>query len=354
MTYLPALDGLRAIAVLMVMCFHLHLNGWSLGWAGVPLFFVLSGFLITSILLSARAQPLGSYLSTFYLRRSLRIFPLYYGYLAVNAVLMTVIGQPLDEYWWYLSYLQNYQMALERNSYWPGVVGHTWSLAIEEQFYLVWPFVVYFLPRRALLWTCVACVAGAPLVRLGFLAYDGNIFMANLTLPSCIDMLAYGALLAVLRAEGQGARVVVLLGVLGAGLTGLAVLELGMAAFWSAASWTVPAFYLYTALALVGGALIWYLAGSPGSVSARLLSWGPLRYTGKISYGLYIWHPLCFQIIERLVRDGRIPAAGPLRPLLALLLAFAVATLSFYLFERVFLRLKDRVGAGTAAPAPAP
>lgn len=147
----PSLDGLRGLAIALVILYHLNLVGF--GWVGVQLFFVLSGFLITRLLLALREQPsLGSYLKIFYGRRALRIFPVYYLYLLLLLLLWwalpTAQQGPVAEQWRY---------AASYTSNWLGMTGghqktyfldHFWSLPIEEQFYLFWPLLLFFTPRR--------------------------------------------------------------------------------------------------------------------------------------------------------------------------------------------------------------
>jgi peptidoglycan/LPS O-acetylase OafA/YrhL len=166
---LPALDELRAVAVLMVFAFHSYVlvenplapaPAWygalfrSL-WSGVDLFFVLSGFLISGILLDTREQP--GMLKTFYLRRTLRIFPLYYATLLLWFVLLRPLWSPSGQFQameaaqgWFWSYSFNIRAALYGPI--PSFFDHFWSLAVEEQFYLIWPLTILLLPKRALPW----------------------------------------------------------------------------------------------------------------------------------------------------------------------------------------------------------
>ena len=160
----PALDGIRGIAVTLVALLHFgYLNG---GWIGVQAFFVLSGFLITGILLADRDAPLRAYLRRFYWRRTLRIFPLYYGYLALLAVSYALRGVPAefaDDAGALFTYTYNFTRATDFTP--TPFFTHLWSLAVEEQFYLVWPFLVHALSRRALVALACALVAMAPAFR---------------------------------------------------------------------------------------------------------------------------------------------------------------------------------------------
>jgi peptidoglycan/LPS O-acetylase OafA/YrhL len=184
---LTSLDGLRGLAVLSVVLFHtLRLQNagvfgeiWKRfhgsAWAGVDLFFVLSGFLITGILLDSRGQE--NYFRNFYARRTLRIFPLYYTVLAVALLVVPfVVGFPrlpaayprlLENQLWLWTYTQNYLQATTAHTL-PGF-GHFWSLAVEEQFYWFWPLVVCLLPRKALLRFCLIVCAILPFIRLALI-----------------------------------------------------------------------------------------------------------------------------------------------------------------------------------------
>lgn len=344
MIHIPGLDGIRGIAILLVMFFHLHIPGFSLGWAGVPLFFVLSGFLITGILLEEKTEKFSDYLRSFYVKRTLRIFPLFYAYLAFNFIVLFVTGRPADGYGWYLLYLQNYHMGWEliNNGSLPGIVGHTWSLAVEEQFYVVWPFLVYFLSRRQLALTCVLLIIASPIARWMILQGDGNVYMANVTLPSCLDMMAYGALLALLRTSEIGSKVAYTMFAVGCAFTGYAIFELGLEAFWHPEKWVKSAFYLYTALAFIFGLAIWSVAVKRNYVMTKMLTIKPLLFTGKISYGLYMWHFIIFIVVERLATKLKALTLPLVTPLLSLIVAYVVSILSFYFFEIHFLRFKDK------------
>src|SRR5438445_1418758 len=173
------------------------------GWIGVDRFFVLSGFLITGILYDAKES--NHYFRNFYVRRVLRIFPLYYGALIIFLVVLPWLrpGNPAVQSMtrdavWYWTYLSNVRIAHNGGDF--GAIGHFWSLAIEEQFYLIWPVVVLALRRRQLQACCLACVIGALFVRVG-LNVAGNETAAFVLTPARIDALAVGAYLA-LSARG--------------------------------------------------------------------------------------------------------------------------------------------------------
>jgi peptidoglycan/LPS O-acetylase OafA/YrhL len=191
------LDGLRAFAVLFTMITHFTRanEGWlgliPWGQMGVRLFFVISGFLITGILLRSRLpEDRPAELRIFYIRRFLRIFPVYYATLAVTTLVnIRPVRQTL---WWHLTYLSNVYQIVQNPG--PSPVTHFWSLAVEEQFYCIWPFLMLFLPGRYLLKAMIATVCIGPLSRLGVAVFhidsgDGLLF-------ACLDTLGMGALLA--------------------------------------------------------------------------------------------------------------------------------------------------------------
>lgn len=344
MKHIPALDGIRGIAILLVMLFHLKIPGLSLGWSGVPLFFVLSGFLITGILVEAKTEKFSEYLRAFYIKRTLRIFPLFYAYLALNFVTLLFSWRPTDGYIWYVLYLQNYHIGYEinRGGNLPGIVGHTWSLAVEEQFYLIWPFVVYWLNRKKLVWLCFLLIIISPISRWAILHSYGNVYMANVTLLSCLDMMAYGALLALLRKSEMGTKYVYTFFAIGCALLGYAVYELGISAFWYPQEWVNSAFYLFTALAFIFGMVIWSVTVKKSTRLVRLLTIRPLQFTGKISYGLYIWHSIIFLAVERLTAKSSVLSMAIVSVPLALVLTYVASCFSFYFFEIYFLNFKDR------------
>ena len=211
--HIPALDGVRGLAILLVIAFHARVVFGStaeipylgfrllgLGWSGVDLFFVLSGFLITGILLDSCESP--TYFRTFYLRRVLRIFPLYFAYLFLILVVarftwLAISGTDLWQStnpWWYFTYLLNWKADHGYNDH---VLGHLWSLAIEEQFYMVWPAVVWLAPRRHLQWLCLAVAAGALGARFWMGSHGFDSEAVYRMTPGRMDTLALGAFVAV-------------------------------------------------------------------------------------------------------------------------------------------------------------
>ena len=377
----PALDGLRGVAVLMVLSFHfLHIDGEGgvaertllaasrSGWAGVDLFFVLSGFLITGILLDARGAP--GYFGAFYARRVLRIFPLYYAYLAVLFLVVPLLSS-LDvkpgTQGWLWTYLGNVLFAREGGFEASPYTGHFWSLAVEEQFYLAWPLVVWVLPRRRLALVCLGLVAGAFALRLGIHRTTFNATAAYVLTPARMDALALGALVAVAAREPswwprvrRGAPWL------------LAASAAAVAAVWVHQGGLfggdpVVQVWAFGPLAAGFAALVVLTVDpAPSSRLSRTLSRPWLRGAGKYSYGLYVLHYPIFLGLEAagltsLALSGATGSrlAGVLAfAAVAGLATFAAALLSWNLLEKPFLRWKDRVPYGhppsaTRAPAAA-
>lgn len=298
-----------------------------MGWAGVPLFFVLSGFLITRILIHQTELPLGEYLKGFYWRRTIRIFPLYYLYLAVNAVLALIMAWSLSGYSWFIFYLGNHYIGNNMPTPAVGIVGHLWSLAVEEQFYLVWPFVVFALTRHLKV-ICVGVIIASFITRYVILDATENPYLTILTLASCMDMLAAGALAVLITNR----RVLIGIGLLGATIVAYGVYLVGYSGFAQTADWVPQASFMYTGYALLFCPLMRF------AQSFKLLAAAPLRYIGKISYGLYIWHMLAIAIAHR------IPVPAIAQDIFAVLLSFVIAMLSWRFFESRLLYFKDKFG----------
>ena len=337
-TYIPELQGLRGIAVLSVVLYHCHprfTGTWfypaSLwGWTGVNLFFVLSGFLITSILLESRNKP--HYFRNFYGRRALRIWPVYVLVLIVcylNApwfIGPTVWVAIRTAPWWaYLLLLQNlFHLTL------PPAIGPTWSLAIEEQYYFLWAPVVRVLRTPWLLAGLLASfLIAAPLFRMSHFSW----ITPTHTLTH-IDGIAMGSLLA-LGLYTLPIRRRVWLAI------GLIAMPVGLISAATIAGGTA---FLDTALTtLFGGAVLSSIAstGARNPVNA-ILSRGPLAYYGRISYGLYMTHIMVFVYMgwfdARMDHHGM---AGSMAVVAFRLVATTlVATALWYGFESRILRLK--------------
>ena len=335
--YIPGLDGVRACAALAVMGVHDHLPGFGLGWSGVNCFFVLSGFLITGILLRTKDDP--EYFRAFYARRALRIFPAYYFVMALAVAAGAVAGESPQILAYFLLYMQNVYYAsvgiLAAGSFFIAIL-HTWTLAVEEQFYLLWPIVVRSLSARALRLTTIGLICAAPLLRA---ILSAMVIAPDLLLPSQVDQLAWGALLAQLDWQSERARIERMARLAAAAL-GCTLLLL--AAFYgyhhlaSASASNLRGSAVLSLLAAFYAALI--VVAQSGGVLTLILEIPPLRYLGLISYGLYLYHYPLFHLLD-LVDASWAPS-------LTLALKFggtvAIAAASYHLMERPLLRLKDR------------
>jgi peptidoglycan/LPS O-acetylase OafA/YrhL len=387
--HLPARVGLRGVAVLLGLGFHfLHLDGEGgtlertllavtrTGWAGVDLFFVLSGFLISGILLDARGGS--GYFRAFYTRRVLRIFPLHYAYLAVLFLVLPALLPSLDvkagTQGWFWTYLGNVLFAREGGFEASPYAAHFWSLAVEEQFYLAWPLLVWLLPRRGLAALCVALSAGAFALRFGIHRTTFNATAAYVLTPARVDALALGALVAIAAREPSWWPRV--------RRAAPWVLSASVAAV--AAAWILrgglfggdPVVQVWAFTPLAAGfaaVLVLSLDGEGSSALSRALARPALRGAGKYSYGLYVLHYPIFLAMEGAGLNSLV-LAGALGSRMAGILAFAAiagaATLaaaiaSWHLLEKRFLRWKDlvpygapgdaaRVSPGRAAATPTP
>jgi peptidoglycan/LPS O-acetylase OafA/YrhL len=338
---LVQLDGLRAFAVLGVMLHHA--THWDfpvpLGPFCVRLFFVLSGFLITGILLKARErggdEQRGEILKAFYIRRFLRIFPVYYASLAI----LFALGQPdiRATIGWHAAYLSNV-LASRPSGDIVSIWGHLWSLSVEEQFYLAWPALILFLPRRMLPYFLVAAAAVGPLFRL-VVASSVGVKPAFYLTPGCLDSLGLGALLAWM--DGQRAwdqarsRLCQWALPIGLALTGaMAVAERADLAF------RVRCFARDLGPAL---AFCWLVNGAArgfGGWAGKLLAAKPLTYLGMISYGMYLFHNFLPWVCE--YAGAPLPPHGIARFAALVPLTIVTAAASWKFFEKPLNDLKER------------
>ncbi len=363
--HIPGLDGLRALAILLVIPHNLDLlrppiplalypmvTLMHAGWIGVQLFFVLSGFLITGNLLDTRGSE--NYFRAFFGRRALRIMPLYYGVLLLAFVIVPAfVAVPPEtnaarlNQLWLATFLSNWVQP-----YGEGVRGftHFWSLAVEEQFYLIWPFLVILCRPTVLVWACgaIAVVALGVRITLEALHFPSDaLYMFTI---SRMDALALGAAAACVmripRARDWSARFtgqLALAAVLTLGATTIVTRGLVLDAA-STQTWG------YSLLSL-GFALIVLLTALPQrGLTGRILrplAWRPLRLIGRYSYGMYIFHlPLsvfiAFPLLQHLVPDiNTAVRAGYV--VVMTVVTFCLAALSYEFFESPFLRLKGRL-----------
>ena len=381
----PALDGLRALAIVGVICLHFgniikhsqaaaggpfalglyklfHHGAW-----GVDLFFVLSGYLITGILLQSRGQK--NYFRNFYARRTLRIFPLYYGVLLLTLVAVPLLLGYIPEMLaaayrhqaWLWTYTSNFEVA--RRGLVLGNFGHFWTLAIEEQFYLVWPLVILLVPLEKMLEAIISLVAAINIARILLFVFSAHAagapvyeYVNNLT-PFRADTLLAGAALALWQFKGSLSHYrrafiicfwvtlpLVLLCYLAASRGWRDFPELLMV-------------HVTAAPFLIGSFMGVMLTSGPGGALNRLLSVRALRTIGKYSYAMYVFHLIYLPIQVRYLPFPLF--AGLLHSALlglfayyasAVGIAFCLAFCSYHLYEKHFLKLKkyfpERVAAG--------
>jgi peptidoglycan/LPS O-acetylase OafA/YrhL len=369
--HLPVLDGIRGLAILLVLVIHLYppASGWehrlrSGCWCGVDLFFVLSGFLITGILLDSRGTP--HYFRNFYMRRALRIFPLYYGALAVLIFLVPAGLFPPGHHarlcagqgslW---LYVLNFWTVC-RDEWMPCGMTHFWSLAVEEQFYLVWPLLVFLVSPRALGWVCVALILGALAMRT-WLVRNGYPPMVGYLLPfPRMDAFAVGALVSLgMRQEGGPARLA--RRSRGAAITCAALLACLVARRQPCLEWGDPRIqcFGYSLVALFFGAVLAHCVTAPRhALLRRLFSVRPLRWLGRYSYGIYVVHLPLVYVFPQFFQVDRFPEV--LRPFvgrnywhicaaLVLAVSLGMAYLSWHFYEKHFLKLKRFFPRGSGA-----
>ena len=339
--HVPALDGVRGIAILMVLAFHTPGTiAWTrFGWAGVDLFFVLSGFLITGVLLDGAAAPHRA--RTFYVRRALRILPLYYVAILVALFVMPRIAPSLEgdahrlaaHQLWLWTYTANWPIGLQGSdpvAPLPFLV-HFWSLAIEEQFYLVWPLVIWLASPRTAIRVAWGVIIGALACRLALLAFGAPISTRYFLTPCRLDGLAVGALIALWQRESVDVE----RRMRRAGLVACLVLVVLIIR-------ERPFPYESNLVATVGFSALAWAFGWLVSVAAlrpsRVLSAKPLVAAGRYSYGLYVIHPL---VITASAARWPVLADNLKGGLVMWVASIALAWLSYNGFERRFLQLKD-------------
>jgi peptidoglycan/LPS O-acetylase OafA/YrhL len=353
--HVGALDGIRGIAILLVLIFHYGrsadtfglsnslLKFTGIGWCGVDLFFVLSGFLITGILYDSRGSA--NFFRNFYARRALRIFPLYYAALLLVAVLSIAWADagvwPTTSLWWIATYLTNAVMAVEGpNS--PGILSHYWSLAIEEHFYLVWPFVVASFSRRTLMAIAVGMIAFALVLRVLALEYGISTDAIYVLTPMRLDALAAGAFCALAVRGPQGIAPFVRpawYAALSCGAA-MALVILLRRSMDSADPYIMTIGYTLLAGAFAGTLIV----GITWPFLNAILSNGVLRWFGRYSYGLYVWHVIINVLLFYTPVKASLgidePAENIAYLFFGLGVVLIVAYASYNLFEKRLLRLK--------------
>ncbi|WP_080239645.1 acyltransferase family protein [Spirosoma rigui] len=370
LNHLRQLDGIRFLAVAMVLFDH-WMSGrveLPLGALGVTIFFVLSGFLITRILLSSKdklaKEPnggLGKYMKTFYIRRTLRIFPVYY----LTLFVLYLVNEPpvRRTIGWLALYATNLYMAYYTT--WMGTVDHLWSLAVEEQVYLFFPLLLFIVPRKLVPATAILMIVGA--VAMRYVLYRARLpwFIGYVTMPACLDSFGLGALMAfwwlyqrdrfetvfrhsiwIWLSIALLTFIVVYTKILPAipDATGLPGHHNIMSDVWERLAASLIGFFL------IGRAVIGF-----GGPMKWILEHPVSQYMGRISYGLYLYHNFVFNVYHTQPTHFSLRAWRRITDILPFLdssyvfqfsyfLAITVllATISWYLIERPINNLKDR------------
>jgi peptidoglycan/LPS O-acetylase OafA/YrhL len=338
-SYMPQLDGLRAVAVAAVVIYHWFTPPFALGQWGVTLFFVLSGYLITQTILSLRASglPLHTAARIFFLRRTLRLFPAFYLVLLVSVLLYDDIRR---DWLWYAAYVSNILMEIRPHF---SALKASWSLSVEEQYYIVWFFVVMLVPARRLPWIIAVAFVTEPLVRCTWLFPDHQAFRTWTLWANC-DGLVLGALLC--RLETANKELPLSRAALIALAAALGVLA---AALPPQSQWYSPIASVLVSTLCAG--IVWHARRPLTGVAGAFLSHGAVVYVGRISYGVYLYHVILPGLVNasglsHLPGIWRLFEGGSLLGFLVhCTLTIAVASVSFRYFEMPIRRL--------AAPASA-
>lgn len=363
--HIPALDGVRGLAIIMVLLVHfigdtqpgtsfekVLTQVTSYGAMGVDLFFVLSGFLITGILFDSRKKP--AYFKNFYMRRVLRIFPLYYAVLLValagipRVVDINELNDAVDHQAWLWTYSANIFVALKGSFESLPVFSHFWSLAVEEQFYMVWPLVVFFCSGPRLKQVAIIVAAGALVLRFSMILASVNDVAVYALTPGRLDALAMGALLSiVVRDDPRTHR-----------LGRIANLTFVISATFIVLSFILtrwvpsarPSLHEIRQTAFAGCfcSILLYSISGPRFVRQFFRS-HTMTFFGKYSYGLYVFHFLfCYFllryrtefVVARLV--GSHTLAIFIQAAVGIGVAVIISLLSYNLFEKHFLKLKAK------------
>ena len=354
LAYSPHLDGLRALAVLGVLFEHFDMPMPDLircGPLSVRFFFVLSGYFITLSLWKVkdeiREQRNGTFwpVGKFYLSRLLRIGPPFYLALLIGAIFG--IDEVRTNFFWLATFQANNYIAYV--GHWPEAISHFWSLAVQEQFYVIWPLVILTLPRRWFLPTMAAFIVFGLGFRLYCVATNTSMFIRWVTLFGCIDSFAVGALVAYLRQARLLDQVKFLsrtvlfampLVAFGCFFFGRALMTLPQTNIFIALTESIDAIFLAWALSF---AIIGFRAPY-----ARLLEWKPLTYLGRISYGIYVYHVFVIIMLSPLLVPFGMTVDhwSYLRIAILLVATIAISSFSWHYIEQPFLGWKKALAVG--------
>jgi peptidoglycan/LPS O-acetylase OafA/YrhL len=351
--YYPALDGLRGVAILLVIIYHNFgfINYFFFGWLGVDLFFVLSGFLITDILLKSFGSP--NYLRNFYARRVLRIFPVYYLSLILFLVVLPLIPSLhvsltyyTDNQLWLWTYLQNWLYIFKPTSS-SDVLHHLWSLAVEEQFYLLWPIAIILLKKPKYLLVLISMILLAVIAtRFIIWTYAIKDFSYyNLYTFSRIDGICIGCMIALL----QKINVNILKNTTWIIVLGLSGINFLFYFFNKDYQFSFPylAIVGYTTFAVIFGLLVHETVSKETKIINFIFGLSPLRFFGRISYGLYVYHWPIYFFLNPYLKNWAAGKLNIIKPeiassIITFTIAIILSVLSQKYFESIFIRLKKK------------
>jgi len=373
---IPELDGLRGLAILLVIICHyvgesvhtpldfpIHqlLSATIVGWSGVDLFFVLSGFLIGGILLDARSSP--HYFQTFYMRRVYRILPIYYSWILIYGVLISaglwllpgrfpVSPKDLLQIPLHLFFLQNLTYSLTPFQWiWFSV---TWSLAVEEQFYMLAPPLIRFLSERKLVYFLGATVCLTPLLRaFAFRYLSEGYYVSVFTMPCRADALACGVLLAIAWRRKTVREFLSKHPQLLMRVQLILFFGFGLLLWWLAHPVSLVTLFIgYTWVAFLYSCLLLVTLTQPRGSIAKVMRWKALRGLGTISYCVYLIHFAANHLLHRFLLHARPQVYNPQGvavTLLAFALTLSAATVSWHFFEKPLIRRGHRYSYSSAA-----
>jgi peptidoglycan/LPS O-acetylase OafA/YrhL len=330
--YVPELDGIRAISVLLVVTAHMHTDFWNaaVGGLGVYVFFVLSGYLITSLAIQEEAETGTLSFVGFYIRRTFRIFPLYYLVLAIYCILIFGSGMSPDRRPMMYENMRYYLTYFQEVPFFRGTLptfGHSWSLGIEEKFYLFWPIIAFSVLRRKdslRLWVACGLAMAAPFLG-SFVAPYGSILAGCALAFTFRDM----RLRNVISSAGPAAAYF--------SFTTLFLFQILAMPRWN----SNLSKFVYSLVVTCGLAFVLVV---PTYIN-RILRFGPLVFIGKISYGIYLIHHLCLNFAER-VLHGRVIASYVLTVIISVILAYML----HIAVEKPLIRIGRKLAARHSNP----
>ncbi len=343
--YMPQLDSLRAIAVLLVLFEHWApensvLKLLPVGMIGVTLFFVLSGFLITQILIKSRnlSEEMDSNkihsAKQFYIRRTLRIFPIYY--ITIFILYFFNIQDLRQKFLWFLFYASNFYFYNIHN--WDGSLSHLWTLAVEEQFYIIWPFIILFIPKRLLLRSIIFVIFLGPLFRMVLFYFsdrsDWTVSFIHVLTPSCMDCFGLGALLAYFRINENKSFIL-------RNKPALIFLSLNILSIIILLFFEENIFSVFLFRFNISAICLFIISKTSLGFSGFLKNIFEnkiLMYLGKISYGLYLFH----NFIPLIYSAFKMPAIQDayLKFMVQVSILIFISSVSWFLIEKPINNLK--------------